>query len=103
MKYIEEKALREQKVRKIKAETEKLERIIKAEAEAQAKIKEAEGIAKANELISRSITPNLLRWKELEVQQKIAESISKNPNVKLFLNVPNSSNLHMWIEGGIQK
>jgi len=86
MKYVEEKALREQKVRKIRAETEKLERVIKAE-----------GISKANELISKSITTNLLKWKELEVQQKVAESISQNPNVKLFLNVPSSSNLHMWL------
>lgn len=93
------KAKREQEVRKIKAETEKMERVIKAEAEAEAKIKEAQAIAKANELISRSITPNLLKWKDIEVQLRIAESLEKNPNVKLFLNVPQSSNLHMWLKG----
>ncbi len=98
MKYVEEKARKEQEVRKIKAETEKIERVIKAEAEAQAKIKEAEAIAKANELISKSVTSNLLRWKEIEVQMKVAESLKENPNVRLFLNVPKSGNFHLWLD-----
>jgi len=96
MKYLEEKALKEQEVRKIKAETEKIEKVIKAEAEALKKIKEAEGRAKANQMISQSITPNILKWKELEVQEKLAEAIKNNPNSTLFLNAP-QGNLHYWL------
>ncbi len=96
MKYVEEKARREQEVRRIKAETQKMEKVIKAEAEAEAKIKTAKAIAEANRLISRSITPSLLKWKELEVEQRIAQSLEKNPNVKLFINLPSSST-HLWL------
>jgi regulator of protease activity HflC (stomatin/prohibitin superfamily) len=96
MKYLEEKALKEQEVRKIKAETEKIEKIIKAEAEAQKRIKEAEGRAKANQLISQSITPNVLKWKEMEVQEKLAEAIKQNPNSTIFLNTP-QGNMHYWL------
>jgi regulator of protease activity HflC (stomatin/prohibitin superfamily) len=96
MKYLEEKALKEQEVRKIKAETEKIEKVIKAEAEALKRIKEAEGRAKANQLISQSITPNVLKWKELEVQEKMAEAIKENPNATIFINPP-SGNLHYWM------
>ena len=96
MKYIEEKAKKEQEVRKIKAETEKIEKIIKAEAEAQKRIKEAEGRAKANELISKSITPNVLKWKSLEIQEKLAEALKKNPNATIFLNSP-TGNMHYWL------
>ena len=99
MKYVEEKARKEQEVRKIRAETEKIERVIKAEAEAEAKVKEAQAVAKANRLISNSITDRLLKWKDMEVQLRIAESLEKNPNVRLFLNVPRSSNMHLWLEG----
>jgi len=98
MKYVEEQAKREQEVKRIQAETEKLQKIIKAQAEAEAKLKRAEAEAKANEMISKSITPNILKWKELMVEEKIAESLEKNPNVKLFLNVPQSGNFHMWLK-----
>jgi len=109
MKYVEEQAKREQEVKKIKAETEKIEKVIKAQAEAErrviqakaeaeARLKKAEAEAKANEMLSRSITPKVLKWRELDVQEKIAESLKENPNVKLFLNVPQSSNFHLWLE-----
>jgi regulator of protease activity HflC (stomatin/prohibitin superfamily) len=108
MKYVEEQAKREQEVKKIKAETEKIEKVIKAQAEAErkviqakaeaeARLKKAEAEAKANEMLSKSITPKVLKWRELDVQEKIAESLKENPNVKLFLNVPQSSNFHMWL------
>ena len=96
MKYVEEKARRVQEVKKIQAETEKIEKVIKAEAEALKRIKEAEGRAKANQLISQSITPNVLKWKQLEVQEKMAEAIKQNPNATVFLNTP-SGNMHYWL------
>ncbi len=114
MKYVEEQAKREQEVKKIQAETEKIQKVIKAQAEAEqrviqakaeaeARLKKAEAEAKANEMLSKSINKNILKWKELNVQEKIAESISRNPNVKLFLNVPQTSNFHMWLNDKWQK
>ncbi|MEO2065046.1 MAG: SPFH domain-containing protein [Desulfurobacteriaceae bacterium] len=98
MKYVEEKAKREQEVKRIQAETEKIQKVIKAQAEAEARLEKAKAEAQANQMISRSITPNILKWRELDVQERIAESLEKNPNVKLFINTP-SGNFHMWIEG----
>ncbi len=97
MVYIEERAKREQQVKIIEAETKKLERIKKAEGASASKIKEAEGIAKANELIQRSITDKMIRWKELDVEMELARSIRDNPNATVFINTP-SSNLHMWLK-----
>lgn len=110
MKALEEKAQREQKVRLIKVETEKQERIkraeaeqreriLKAEAEKKEKILRAEGEKKANELLSKSITPQLLQWRNLDVQEKMAEAIKSNPNVRLFMGMQGNGNLHFWMDG----
>jgi len=108
MKYVEEKAKREQEVKKIKAETEKIEKVIRAEAEAEKKIKEAEGVAKAklleaeatakaNRMISKSIDKNVLKWRELDIQQQLADSLKSNPNATIFLNTP-QGNMHYWLD-----
>ena len=97
MKYVEEKAKREKEVKRIQAETEKIQMVIRAQAKAEAQITEAKAVAKANEIISRSITPELLKWKELEVQQSLVESLKRNPNTTLFINVP-AGNFHMWLK-----
>ncbi|RUM47804.1 MAG: prohibitin family protein [Hydrogenothermus sp.] len=107
MKYVEEKAKKEQEVRKIKAETEKIEKIIRAEAEAEKRVKEAEGRAKArileaeaqakaNRLLSKSIDKNILKWKEIQVQEKLMEAIKENKNNNIFLNAP-QGNMHYWL------
>ncbi len=107
MKALEEKAQREQRVRIIQAETEKKEKILRAEAEkqerilraqaeAEARLLRAKAEAGANKRIAQSLTPNILRWRELAVQEKMAEAIEKNPNVRLFYgNVP--GNMHFWM------
>ncbi len=107
MKYVEEKAKKEQEIRKIQAETQKIQKVIAAEAEAEKRIKEAEGIAKAqilkaeatakaNKLISQSIDKNVLKWKGLEVQEKLMEALKYNKNNNIFLNTP-SGNMHYWL------
>jgi len=96
--YIEEKAKREQQVKIIQAETKKLERIKHAEGVAQSRINEAAGTAKANRLIQKSITPDVITWKELDVQMEVAKSLQKNPNATVFLNIPTSNNFHMWLD-----
>jgi regulator of protease activity HflC (stomatin/prohibitin superfamily) len=109
MKALEEKAQREQRVRLIQAETlkqeqikkaeaEKQQKILQAQAEAEARLLKAEAIAKANQKIAKSISPEVLRWRELAVQEKFAEAISQNPNVRLFYGMGHGGNLHFWIE-----
>ncbi len=108
MKALQEKAEREQKVKLIQAETRKQEKIkaaeaenakkiLEAEADKKARILKAEGEAKANELLSKSITQNLLEWRRLDVEEKMADAIEANPNVRLFYRMGNTGNLHFWM------
>ncbi len=96
MKYVEEKARREQEVKRIEAETKKIQTVIEAQAKAEARLTEAKATAEANRIISQSLTPEILKWKELEVQKTLAESLRKNPNATLFINLP-STNTHLWL------
>ena len=48
--------------------------ITRAKGEAAAAISRAEGQARANELIARSITPNILTWQRLQLQAKWIEA-----------------------------
>lgn len=52
-----------------KAEGDKLARLQAAEADKQERIKRAEGEAEANRKLAASITPALMRWRELDIQQ----------------------------------
>jgi len=108
MKYVEERAKKEQEVRKIKAETEKIEKIIRAEAEAEKKVKEAEGRAKAkvleakataeaNQLISQSVDEKVLSWKKLQVEEELMKALKENNNATVFLNTP-QGNMHYWLD-----
>jgi len=96
MKYVEEKVKREQEVRKIQAETKKIQMVIEAQGKAKAKLTEARAIAEANRLIAQSITPEILKWKELEVQKIMAESLKTNPKATIFINLP-QGNTHLWL------
>jgi prohibitin 2 len=53
-----------------KAEADKQAMILQAEAEKQAKILEGEGIEEFNKKVTQSITPELLKYKELQNQEK---------------------------------
>lgn len=44
--------------------------ILQSEAEAKKKVAEANGIAQANALIAKSISPELIQWRQLEIQQQ---------------------------------
>lgn len=68
-----------------------------ADKEYDIKMKEAQRIADYNKMIGKSITPELLRLRELEVQQTIAENIEGNANV-IYMPLPmmeGSSNMRM--------
>jgi len=66
---------------------------IAAQGKAEAMLIEAKANAKANLEIAKSITPNLLKLKQIEVQGKFNDALKANPNVKIFLTpggvVPN--------------
>ena len=69
---------------KLKQEQEALEykfKIEKAKKEAERKEIEANGIAKFQQIVNRTITPQLLKWKGVEATQEI----SKSPNSKVIV------------------
>ncbi len=66
---LEKQALEAQQQVK-KAEADKQAMILQAEAQKQAKILEGEGIDEFNKKITQSITPELLKYKELQNQEK---------------------------------
>lgn len=68
-------------IAKIQAEGKKNATIIDAEAEAKRTELQAEGVKKANELIGASITPNLLKFKQIEAFQQLSTS----PNAKTII------------------
>lgn len=58
----------------IDAEGRKQADIIKAEGEKSARVIEAQGIKEANDLISASLTPTVLKFKSIEAFSKVGES-----------------------------
>lgn len=55
------------------AQAEAAKRIATAEGDAQAQVAKARGEAESNRLRAAAITPEILRWRELEIQQVTAE------------------------------
>ncbi len=68
-------------IARIQAEGKKNATIIDAEAKARGIEIEAEGIKRANDLISVSLTPNVLKFKQIEAFQKLSAS----PNTKTII------------------
>jgi prohibitin 1 len=76
--------LRESIERKLQQEQESLEyefRIEKASKEAERMKIEAEGVRKFQEIVTQSITPDLLKWKGIEATIELA----KSPNSKVVV------------------
>ncbi len=68
-------------IARIQAEGKKNAAIIESEARARGTEIEAEGMKKANELLTISLTPNVLKFKQIEAFQKLAVS----PNTKTII------------------
>jgi len=79
-------------IAKGKAEAAKIE----AQGKADAKLIEARAEAQANIIISKSLTTNLLKLKQIEVQGKFNEALKQNPNAKIFLT-PGGAVPNIWI------
>ncbi len=68
-------------IARIQAEGKKNAAIIESEAKAKSNEIEGEGIKRANELISVSLTPNVLKFKQIEAFMKLSTS----PNTKTII------------------
>jgi len=84
-----QEAQRQAAIARGKAEAKKIE----SQGKADAMLIEANAQAKANEIIAKSLTANLLKLKQIEVQGQFNEALKNNPNAKIFLTpggvVPN--------------
>ncbi len=91
-----------------RAKQEALKRAAEAEGIAQKKRIEAKGIAdavtieadakaKANILISKSLTTKLLQLEQIHVQGKFNEALQTNKDAKIFLT-PGGSTPNLWVD-----
>ena len=91
-----------------RAKQEALKRAAEAEGIAQKKRIEAQGIAdsvtiqadakaKANILISKSLTTKLLQLEQMKVQGKFNEALQVNNDAKIFLT-PGGSTPNLWVD-----
>jgi regulator of protease activity HflC (stomatin/prohibitin superfamily) len=84
-----------EEVLKAKQEAEKAKAI--AQGEAEAKMIEATATAQANSLVSKSLSPQLIQLKQIEVQGKFNEALKVNTNAQIFLT-PGGSTPNIWVD-----
>jgi regulator of protease activity HflC (stomatin/prohibitin superfamily) len=70
---------------------------IEAQGKADAVTIEADANAKANMLIAKSLTPQLLELEQLKVQGKFNEALRENKDAKIFLT-PGGSTPNIWVD-----
>ncbi|TKI68786.1 prohibitin family protein [Sulfurimonas crateris] len=70
---------------------------IEAQGLADAVTIEAEAKAKANHLISKSLTAQLLQLEQVQVQGKFNEALRENKDAKIFLT-PGGSTPNIWVD-----
>jgi regulator of protease activity HflC (stomatin/prohibitin superfamily) len=70
---------------------------IQAQGQADAITIQANAEAKANKLISESLTPKLLQLKQIEIQGKFNEALKTNKDAKIFLT-PGGVVPNLWID-----
>jgi len=70
---------------------------IEAQGRADAVTIEAQAQSKANSLISKSLTKNLLQLEQIKVQGKFNEALRENKDAKIFLT-PGGSTPNIWVD-----
>ncbi len=70
---------------------------IEAKGRADAVTIEAKAQAAANMAIAKSLTPNLLKMQQIEVQGKFNEALKTNKDAKIFLT-PGGSTPNIWVD-----
>ncbi len=97
MKYEVEKAKQEAEKRAAQARGEAEAKKIRAQGEAERIMIEAKAKAQANLEIGRSVTNELLRLKQIEVQGKFNEALKNNKDAKIFLT-PGGAVPNIWVD-----
>jgi len=75
---------------------------IEAQGKADAMLIEANAQAKANLIIGKSVTTELLKLKQIDVQNKFNEALKDNPNAKIFLT-PGGVVPNLWMNVNDEK
>lgn len=70
---------------------------IEAQGAADAITIEAEAKSKANALIAKSLTSDLIRLEQIQVQGKFNEALKENKDAKIFLT-PGGSTPNIWVD-----
>ncbi|MGP1560816.1 MAG: prohibitin family protein [Helicobacteraceae bacterium] len=70
---------------------------IEAQGNADKALIEAKAAARANELISKSLTDNLIRLRQVEVQGKFNEALRENKDARIFLT-PGGATPNIWLD-----
>ncbi len=96
-KYEVERANQEAKKKAALATGDANARKIKAQGQADAVKIEADANAYANIEIAKSITPNLLRLRQIEVQGKFNDALQVNKDAKIFLT-PGGAVPNIWVD-----
>ncbi|MRJ02641.1 MAG: prohibitin family protein [Epsilonproteobacteria bacterium] len=102
MKYEVEKAKQEAEKRAAQAKGEAEAKKIRAQGEADRIMIEARAKAQANREIAQSLSPELLRLKEIEVQGQFNEALKVNRDAKIFLT-PGGTVPNIWINSSDRK
>jgi len=93
-------------VQRAKQEAEKKAALAKGEADknriesqgkADAIMIEAKAQAQANKLISKSLTPHLLKLEQIKIQGKFNDALKVNKDAKIFLT-PGGSTPNIWVD-----
>ncbi|BCD68648.1 prohibitin family protein [Nitratiruptor sp. YY09-18] len=96
VKYEVEKAKQEAEKKAALAKGEAEAKKIRAQGEAERIMIEAKAQAQANEVIGKSITPELLKLKQINVQGKFNEALQNNKDAKIFLT-PGGAVPNIWL------
>lgn len=70
---------------------------IEAQGAADAITIEAEAKSKANALIAKSLTPDLIKLEQIQIQGKFNEALKENKDAKIFLT-PGGSTPNIWVD-----
>jgi regulator of protease activity HflC (stomatin/prohibitin superfamily) len=97
VKYEVQRAKQEAQKKAALAKGEADKARIEAQGRADAVTIEADAQAKANKLIANSLTTNLLKMQQIQVQGKFNEALKVNKDAKIFLT-PGGSTPNIWVD-----